>query len=48
MIRRVSNSDKDDGLDDLGCEKVDYYGEDIDGISEDMGRDNFGKRNTDD
>ena len=40
MIIRASISEKDDGLDNLGCEKVDYYGEDIDGFSEDVRRDN--------
>ena len=35
MISRVSNSDKDDGLDDLGWEKVDYYGEDMNEIDMD-------------
>ena len=40
MIIRVSNSEKDDGVDNLGSEKVEYYVKDIDGFSEDVGRDN--------
>ena len=37
MIRRVFNSEKDNRLDDLGWEELDYYGEEMNENSYDNG-----------